>query len=82
MKFDLEKAKAKIAEFCDPLPACMVCQNTDWVLMDRVFELAEYHPDGLVGKVAPVIILVCVTCTYTISFSAVGLGIVEQTGKE
>jgi hypothetical protein len=64
---------------------CPICHKNDWAIMDKIYEIREFHGGGFViggGAILPVICIVCKICGYTIFFNAILLGIVPPEKKE
>lgn len=57
---------------------CPVCSNNTWDLRDKIFEIPELPENNKLfgGVMYPVIVLKCTTCTYTLLFNAIDMGIV------
>jgi rubrerythrin len=74
MDFDKEKVKEWIDTYWKPPRRCPVCGEDKWLLMDKVWELREFHGGGIVlsdAVVIPVVVLMCNVCGHTVLFNAV-----------
>ncbi|MFQ5794803.1 MAG: hypothetical protein ACE5JP_07125 [Candidatus Bipolaricaulia bacterium] len=62
---------------------CYVCNDTQWEISNKVFEIREFFGGALTaGPVIPIIVLVCKNCGHTVFFSAMRLGVVKPEEKE
>jgi len=63
---------------------CPVCKQQKWSIVDKIFELREFHGGNLVvgGSVLPIVVAICGNCGYTVFFNAISLGIVQPQKKE
>lgn len=88
MDFDKQKVKQWIEEYWTAPRECPICEADDWILMDKVWELREFHrvPFALGGPdrpiVLPVIALMCNVCGYTIFFNAIAVRAVSRPASE
>ena len=61
---------------------CPIDGTDDWVLQDVLVHIPSFRPKGLVvgGKslAFPLVVVVCKTCGYVMTFSAVRLGLVKE----
>ncbi len=79
MKLNTKKLKPWLNKFWDNPPACMICKNEDWALLERICELTEYNLNSSQGILTvPIVVFACSNCGYIISFSAIALGVVEK----
>ncbi|MDF9826222.1 hypothetical protein M2447_000298 [Ereboglobus sp. PH5-10] len=60
--------------------ACPYCQNAHWVVPESIFQLIEFHKDGvsLGGPVVPVIPITCKKCGNTALVNALTVGVVQS----
>ena len=61
---------------------CQVCHSTNWLLLDKVWELREFQGGALVigsNPVLPVVALMCNVCGHTIFFNAIAVGAVAKS---
>jgi predicted nucleic-acid-binding Zn-ribbon protein len=72
--------RKKIPSF-DP---CPLCKNTKWTLSDTIWEMREFHKEGLIigGPIYPVISITCVNCGNTHFVNAIVAGIMPPEQKE
>jgi hypothetical protein len=63
---------------------CPACRQTNWTLIDRVFEIREFAEGSLIlgGPVVPVILATCTTCGHEMVFNAIALGVVVAPKTE
>jgi hypothetical protein len=63
---------------------CPVCKQTDWIIFERLYEVREYHEEGMVlaGGIIPFIVVSCTTCGNTRFFNAIVAGVVKSREKE
>jgi hypothetical protein len=63
---------------------CPVCKNSNWRHIEHVVVLARHASDSLIGdSVAyPMIPVYCTTCSHTILFSSVMMGISSAHTEE
>ncbi len=74
MKLDMEKLKLWLNEVWDSPPTCPICQNEEWLWMEKIWELTEFRSND---KVLPVVASMCNICGHTIFFNAVVLELVK-----
>ncbi len=77
MKLDTEKLKPWLNEFWDNPPNC-ICKNEDWVVLEGIWELTEYHPNFMWEPTIPIVVFMCHNCSHIISFSAIALELVKK----
>lgn len=60
---------------------CTICNDTQWVLFDDVWELRGFNNGSLVvgGPVIPVITLMCNVCGHMIFFNAIAVKAIQKT---
>ena len=58
---------------------CPVCNHGDWTVFERVYDIREYHKEGMVlgGGVIPFVIASCDNCGNTRFFNAIIAGVVK-----
>jgi hypothetical protein len=62
----------------DPV-VCPVCRNTVWVTAPHIVSTYRSAGDGLFGSPSyPHILVMCTTCSHTMFFNAVKIGLVES----
>lgn len=86
MNFDRDAVRKWIDQYWTASHACQVCASSDWLLLDNVWELREFHGGGLVvggSPVLPVVALMCNVCGHTVLFNAIAAKAIERpsTGK-
>ena len=65
--------------------ACPICGNTHWGINEDIVEVGNYrlaqrfNLDG--ETICPPLLIYCETCSYTMLFSAVMLGLVEEVDQ-
>lgn len=64
--------------------SCSVCENRNWKIFTKIFEISEFHSRSAMGKAPriPVVSVMCVNCSNTLFFNAIELGIVSADKKE
>jgi len=78
-----EDQKKKIdVYFAEKLPvlACPLCHESDLRVNNRLLEIPEFTLGGSQGIAItwmPVLAVICANCSYTMFFSALGMGILE-----
>lgn len=77
-----EKQKDRIAQvFSKRLVkvVCPVCKNKGkWDINDMLFQISEYTN----GAIFPVLAAICPECGYTMLFSALKIGLLDDKGVE
>jgi len=85
MKLDTEKLKPWLNEFWDDPPACMICKNEDWTLIETIHRFTESNLRHYSNDVItiPIVVFICSHCSYILSFSAIPLGVMknQETSK-
>jgi len=63
---------------------CPICESSDWLLLERVWELGEFDEGAVMSGRSrlPVVALMCNVCGYQIFFNAVAVGAVRRPGPE
>lgn len=59
---------------------CEICDNTDWMIDDKLFEFREFQGGKTVfggGAIKPVITVTCTKCGNTKILNAIQLGVVD-----
>jgi len=76
----IAKLQAKIAEVWKN-GNCEVCGTTLWNVLDRLYELREYHQVGQIlgGPLIPLAVCQCRNCGHVRFMNAIQLGIVDAT---
>jgi len=62
---------------------CSVCKHKEWAINDYLFEVRDFLGGGLTvdrAIVIPLVVLNCKTCSNTLLFNAVQLGVVASAG--
>jgi hypothetical protein len=62
---------------------CPVCKHREWGINDYLFEVRDFLGGGLTvdrATVIPLVVLTCRTCSNTLFFNAVQLGVVASAG--
>jgi len=59
---------------------CEICNNSNWIVDDTIFEIREFHRDSLVigGPIKPFITMACSKCGNTKFLNAMILKLLEQ----
>jgi rubrerythrin len=87
MEYDKEKVRQWINEYTAAPQFCPVCNHSDWLLLDKVWELREFRavPAAITAweaarspSVLPVVALMCNVCGYTIFFNAFAVRAVSR----
>jgi hypothetical protein len=57
---------------------CWVCDSCDWIVMNRIFEMREFHGMGFTvgGQVMPLVAVTCQTCGHVVVFNAIHVGVI------
>lgn len=65
---------------------CAFCNQTDFTIVDKLFELREFHDGNLVlganSSTIPAVVLICNNCSEIRLFSALKLGVLDNTEKK
>lgn len=64
---------------------CEVCNQTNWMIDDTLFELREFHGGRTVlgsGAIKPLITISCNSCGNTKMMNAIQLGLVDPKNPE
>lgn len=65
---------------------CAFCGQTNFTVVDKLFELREFHDGNLVlgadSSTIPAVVLVCNNCSEIRLFSALNLGVIDNTEKK
>ena len=64
---------------------CPMCGVRGWAVLDKVFELREFHGGALVlgsGPIIPIVPVTCNNCGNTIFINAIKAGIVDAEPKK
>jgi RNase P subunit RPR2 len=64
---------------------CEICNQTNWMIDDTLFELREFHGGRTVlgsGAIKPIITISCNSCGNTKIMNAIQLGIVDPNNPE
>ncbi len=81
-KVDAAKVNAWIDEHWKGNRACPICGNTHWGIGAELVEVRDYRYGqrfNLDDEIAyPLVLVFCETCSYTMLFSAIMLGLVEK----
>lgn len=88
MDIDRKKVWKWLQEHSAIPQRCPVCERSNWVLLNKVWELGEFRavPAAIAAfadvdrtpVVLPVVALACQGCGYTIFFNAFSVGAVEK----
>jgi len=81
MDYDKAKVWEWITSYWTGARNCPVCESTDWVLLDKVWELREFHGGSLhvgSGPILPVVGLMCNVCGHTLFFNAIAARAVRK----
>jgi len=77
-----EQVQSKLQELVGKAPKCSVCDLSQWVVSDTVFELREFQGGSLMlggdAIILPVISMTCSNCGNTIFFNAITLGVLSS----
>jgi hypothetical protein len=73
VEFDKDRAMKWIESNWTEPRKCPICGSEDYFLLDKVWELREFHGGTLKigGPVLPIIGLMCNVCGHTILFNAI-----------
>ena len=76
----IERASAHVQRY---LGQCPICGSSSWQLVD-VVNTIPYAGGRLVlgGPAAPMLLVACTQCWYTVQFAAVPLGLVPAGGAK
>ena len=60
--------------------ACPICQTSEWKVQDYVVNYSRHARDAYTDGTPsfPMILVTCQTCTNTLSFSAVSMGVTPE----
>ena len=78
----------KVIEFFDKkwgeFKQCPVCKQSDWTVFERVYDVREYHEEGMVlgGGAIPFVVTSCTNCGNTRFFNAIIVGVVKPQGQK
>jgi hypothetical protein len=64
---------------------CEICNQTNWMIDDTLFELREFHGGRTVlgsGAIKPIITISCNSCGNTKIMNAIQLGLVDPNNPE
>ena len=64
---------------------CSSCGTHKWIISDKIYELRQYAPKGSIsisGNTVPVILAMCQKCGFTLTFNAIGLGVIDKDTGE
>lgn len=64
---------------------CEVCNQTNWMIDDTLFELREFHGGRTVlgsGAIKPIITISCTSCGNTKMMNAIQLGLVDPKNPD
>lgn len=64
---------------------CEVCNKTNWMIDDTLFELREFHGGKTVlgsGAIKPLITISCTTCGNTKMMNAIQQGLVDPKNPD
>jgi len=79
-KEQLEKILKRLNQISNPPRPCNVCGNSQWNVVDTVFEVREFHEGNVViggdSKIIPIITMSCSTCGNTVFLNAILMGII------
>ena len=64
--------------------ACPLCRGTQWRISDKVFQVMEYEPGGLIlgGASVPVLPLTCMNCGNTYFINALVSNLIDKPQKD
>lgn len=79
--YDKEAVQKWISEYWTGTKDCLVCGSNDWILMDNVWELRDFHGGdfSVGGPVLPLIALMCNVCGHTLLFNAIAVRAIERS---
>jgi predicted nucleic-acid-binding Zn-ribbon protein len=81
LKVDKKKVNAWLDEHWKGDRSCPICKNNKWGIGEHVMEVRNFLEGNrlTVGDeaVCPMVTVVCATCSYTMFFSAIMVGLVE-----
>ena len=83
-KLTAEEKTSAVAKISAKTPnlSCPVCRNNSFTMQDHVVAPIPFGGGYNLGGIAyPQIMLVCTTCTFVMSFSAVPSGLFPKTGE-
>ena len=82
VKVDAKKVNAWLGEHWKGNRACPICGNSHWGTNEDLVEVRNFHNAhrqiGEEESVCPLVLIYCETCSYTMLFSAIMLGLVEK----
>lgn len=64
---------------------CEICNQTNWMIDDTLFELREFHGGRTVlgsGAIKPLITISCTSCGNTKMMNAIQLGLVDPKNPD
>ena len=81
-RVDAEKVNAWLDEHWKEDRDCPICKSRHWGIGSELVEVRDYRYAqrfNLNGEVAyPLVVIFCETCSYTMLFSAIKVGLVER----
>jgi hypothetical protein len=87
MKLTLDQQNKLVAKLNEVWKnkVCEICNQTNWMIDDTLFELREFHGGRTVlgsGAIKPIITISCNSCGNTKIMNAILLGIVDPNNPE
>ncbi len=82
VKVDAKKVNAWLGEHWKGNRACPICGNSHWEMGEELVEVRDcrygqrFNLDGEVSY--PLVVVICETCSYTMFFNAIRIGLVEK----
>lgn len=74
--------KKKIEKFLEKknIPVCQLCNNNEWEISTKLFQLLEFDTNGLVlgGDAYPVVPITCNHCGNTLFVNAIVAGLIDK----
>jgi hypothetical protein len=80
-EFDKLKVQQWLSENWSGPHECQVCKNSDWIILDNIWELRKFEGGGLViggAPVLPVVALMCNVCGQMLFFNAIAVKALER----
>lgn len=79
--FNKDKVQEWISNYWTGSKECQVCQSSEWILLDNVWELRKFEKGGLVvggGSILPVVGLMCNVCGQMLFFNAFAVRAIDR----
>lgn len=81
----LREVVRRVSEWEETVGTCLICGESNWSIVPKLFQLTEYHGGDVViggGAVIPVVPVSCAHCGNMHLLNAIRLGLVERDTEE